>query len=335
MFDFVLILLVAAHLLAVNLAAAGPLVAVVEEWRARRYGDSEGDAAARTLARWSLWGAIVGVTLGLVAMAAVTLLPAMVDGDYLTALKQVPKARWWFTGAEVVFYLACMGAYVGLWTKLANHRVWHRLLAVLASTNLLYHFPALFTILAVVGTRPRLHQQPLTRGLYLQLLGDAEVLSRVVHVCLASFAVAGLALACIGGSRLTLDPPALAEATMKLPRAAMHGARWALACSLLQIPVGIWVLLALPAGQQERVLGGDWLGTLLLGISILAALALLHQLAMLSLGDVTLPRLKLTAALMVAIVLMMTGTLHVSRADKTVPARATLFNAGQARDTVR
>src|SRR4051812_30588488 len=67
--QFVLIILVAVHLLAVNLAGGGPLVAIWLEWRAKCAVDSASwIAAAKTLAVWSLLGAIVGVSLGLIAL---------------------------------------------------------------------------------------------------------------------------------------------------------------------------------------------------------------------------------------------------------------------------
>ncbi len=95
--------------------------------------------------------------------------------------------------------------------------------------------------------------------------------------------------------------------------AAVVGGRIALASTLLQIPLGIWALTTLPSPQQDRVLGGNATCTLLLGSSVLASFALLHQLAMLALGDARRNRLIATTILMTGIILLMTATLQLAR----------------------
>jgi hypothetical protein len=92
---------------------------------------------------------------------------------------------------------------------------------------------------------------------------------------------------------------------------AVSGGRIALAATLLQIPVGLWVLSALP--QQSLLLGSDAVATLLFGGSVLGSLALLHQLAIWSLGDISRRRVWLSTALLCAVVLLMTGALNASR----------------------
>lgn len=306
--DWLLIVLVAVHLLAVNLAAAGPIVAVLAEWRGTRRRQVALDMAAFGLAKWSILAATIGFGLGLLALAALTVWHPGDDSAYFAAIKQVTPGRWWFTGGEIIFYLVCMAGYVLLWRRLARSRFAHRAIAVAAGSNLLYHFPALFTILSLLVDRPELHGRTLDRSLYLKLLFDAETLARVLHVWLASFAVAGMALAWMG-LRLARE-----EDNPDGRMVATFGGCIALVVTLLQVPVGVWVLLTLPEGQQQQTMGGNVVCTALFASSFVTALALMHQLAMLSLGDATKKRIGTASLLMAAVVLLMTATLHLARA---------------------
>jgi hypothetical protein len=307
-FDWFLVVLVAIHLLAVNLAAAGPMVAPLAELRGTRRRLPEFDVAALGLAKCSILAAAIGFGLGLLALAALTIWSPVGESAYFAAIRQVTLSRWWFTGGEILFYFVCMAAYVLLWRRLARFRLAHRAIAVAAGANLLYHFPALFTILSLLVERPELHEKSLDRQLYLKLLFDAETLARVFHVWLASFAVAGVVLAWIGlrATRRQENGDGRAVATF--------GGRVALVVTLLQVPVGVWVSITLPEAQQQRAMGGNVLCTALFGASIIMALALMHQLAMLSLGDATKKRVGLASLLMAGVVLLMTATLHLARA---------------------
>ena len=64
MVDLLFIPLFAAHLLLVNVAAAGPLVCVWLEWWASRRGDRLADEIAHRLARDSTWALALAMLLG-------------------------------------------------------------------------------------------------------------------------------------------------------------------------------------------------------------------------------------------------------------------------------
>jgi uncharacterized membrane protein len=83
--------------------------------------------------------------------------------------------------------------------------------------------------------------------------------------------------------------------------------------TLLQIPVGVWVLMTLPQPQQDRLLGGDAICTSVLAASILLSLALMHQLSLLALGDGSRHRLLKATALMGGVILLMTAALQCAR----------------------
>jgi hypothetical protein len=311
--QLVLIILVAVHLLAVNVAGAGPLVAIWLESRAKKSADSAAWlAAARSLACWSIAVAVLGVALGLVALEM--LLHGSAEGRtgaFAAAIRNVAPDRWWFTGGEIVFYLLCMLGYVVL---LGKSRVWiipRRVLAVAAATNLLYHFPALFTILAIVATRSELIGQSLDKVLFHKLLVDPEVMSRVVHVWLASFAVSGVLTSWIAWRQRTFT--SANELSDETRSQSAIGGRLAIIATLVQVPVGVWVLISLPENQQHRLIGGDWLATTMFGLAIFTSLGLMHHLAMLALRDLSARRVALSAGLISAVVLMMTAALQLAR----------------------
>lgn len=290
--------LLAIHLVAVNLAMAGPLVCVWLDWRESREKDELAGSLGRSLAQACLASILVGVAVG----AALLWWTWQQDlSTFYRTVGKLPAQRWGYLIAEILFYLACMTAYMGLWNRLRTHRLWHRLLAVVAATNLLYHFPPLFVMLSVVSSRPEVAALPYDHQAYLRLWGDAEVLSRVMHHWLASAAVAGAATALLAWRMSQVHN------SNEVRRLVAGGAKIALVASGFQVPVGIWVLMQLPSVGRNALTGGDPLATSLFAASVFAALALLNCLANLACGDIrrgqvagALASLTLTVILMVS-----------------------------------
>jgi hypothetical protein len=97
------------------------------------------------------------------------------------------------------------------------------------------------------------------------------------------------------------------------------GGWWALVPSLLQLPVGLWLLSALPADEQTRLMGSSTIAIVLFVGGVAAALWLINDLAHLSLGEF---RRGLVARAIMAMgltVLLMTAMQAVAR-DRA-PAR--------------
>ena len=107
------------------------------------------------------------------------LLAAALHAEYQWVIRsQVPAARWWFVGAELVFYFACVFGCVLAWRRF-DRRPWVRqLLALAAGTNLLYHFPALFTVIAIVFEQREMAYGTLDHHTYLQVLLTGNALAR-------------------------------------------------------------------------------------------------------------------------------------------------------------
>ena len=77
----------------------------------------------------------------------------------------------------------------------------------------------------------------------------------------------------------------------------LWGGRVARVPTVLQLVVGMLVLLALPERGRDGLLGGDRVGTLLFGLSIVAAIVLMHRLANIAAGDVQRSNLIMSMAL--------------------------------------
>jgi hypothetical protein len=177
------------------------------------------------------------------------------------------------------------------------------LLAIAAALNLLAHFPALFAIISVASTRPPLWSETLDRAGYWRLLLDPEVLSRVVHVWLAAFAVTGVALMILA-KRL-----ARGETNRESYDRLMRRGGWiALASTLLEIPSGLWLAFEMPEHARGALLGNDLWTSGLFAAALVMVFQLLHTLAAVALGDSN-PRLAgRSAAITVLVVILMSTT---------------------------
>ncbi|HEY2759703.1 MAG TPA: hypothetical protein VGI75_03150 [Pirellulales bacterium] len=304
--ESVLITVVAFHLLAANLAGAGPFVAAWADWHGRRRNRLELQFAGLQLIRWSMLAALVGVGLGLVAWIELAYCPPRSQGSFWWLLRRsISTERWWFITDEITFYLVCLSTCAFLCNRLYRHRWLIWLLAVAAGTNLLYHFPPLFTVLAIKFEQ---HDwRLLDHTAFLHQMLAPEAVARILHVWLASFATAGLALAWIGS--LALQPTQIENDPSPHSSVARTGGRWSLWATMLQIPVGVWILFALPDVQGERIMVGN---PIFFG-GIVVALGLMHQLAMLSLGDISRRRLSVATLMLIIAVILMTAALECSR----------------------
>lgn len=325
--QLVIVIAFAAHLLAMNLAMAGPLLCVWLEWRGVRSSDAVSCRLELALARWSVAAFVVGMALGGALLGWLWLAGA---ASYFAALQTLPADRLAFAGAELVFYLVCQGWYCRLarrrWLAVAAaesragsappRRVLSRVLGLAAATNLMYHFPALFAMIAVIRARPELWDHTLDRVLYRSLLLNPEILSRMAHVWLAGLATAGAVLmllaARMGGAAVSLraaagpeDPPLEAGAAAQV---AATGARVALAATLAQMPVGLWVLFELPGPAAAVLWDGDVPGLAMLAGGVALSMVLLQQLAGAAFGDVQAGGALRCCWTMGAVVLLMCGT---------------------------
>jgi len=302
--DLLIIPLHALHLLCVNVAAGGPLVCLWLESKEGR-GDLLAGRAANYLGAAAWWTLLAGAGLG-VAIGSLQWSEAYAELWTITMWK---KVAWGIGEYGFSFLLASM--YV-LWRNYGTRRLrWLRLAVLLLNgTNLLYHFPFLFSVASSIQVAAK-PVSPLTPAEFRQWMLHQDVLARVVHVVLASIAVAGVML--LG---LAMRLKRLGATADEETRVARWGGWIALAPTLAQIPVGLWLITALPAPWQSRVLGGDVAAMVLLGVSVVLTVLLLQDLAAIALGDVQRKFLVRSMLLTVLIVLLMTGVLHRMRPER-------------------
>ena len=294
----VLVLLLALHLLCMNVCSAGPLVCV---WLNRKASPAVAKQCALKLAWASYWalvfGILAGITLGTLAWYS---------GDR-KLVETLPlfrsKVNWGM--AELLCSLAWT---LGYWTWLKRRppigfaaRFAHAGLALLTATNLLYHFPPLMTVMSKVAAGEIEVTSHVNSSAYRALIYTPNVMAHTLHIWIASFAVTGVYIFYLARK---LDNPIPVFVT---------GARISLLATLAQIGSDLWLLVVVPPHKQSLLLGGNLWETGLLLLSMLAAFQLLQLLATLALGDYEDGLPKRIFKMMVVTVVLMSGTLHVLR----------------------
>lgn len=318
--EIAIVFALAAHLLATNVASAAPLASVWLQRRGLRDGDAIADNVGLKLARWAVGLFVLGMLLG---AALLGLLWLQGDQQYFSALRRIPQRRYAYIGIELVFSLVLMVVYAGVWKWGRRRPNWHALLALLAASNTLYHFPPLMVVLARLSEQVDSTVAVLDRETLRHFLMDPQVMARVAHIWIASFAVTGVAV-----MWLALRSVVARDQEPAACRIAIGGSRLALGATLLQAPLGLWVLLTLPDEARSGLLGDDLLGTGLFLASVLVSLALMHVLAGVALGEVTRKAIGRSVLYMAVVVLLMSGTLRRTRVGDA-PRRATV--TGQAK----
>ena len=303
MLQLVFILLMTTHLLAMNIACCGPLFCI---WlRGLRRPTTElRNQLGQTLAWWSLTAFFVGMaTGGLLLLATPTT-------GLTEALYRFPARTYWVAGSELLFTAIFLLAYAISWQKLRERRKMHALLSLLATSNLLYHFPPLMIVLGKLATNPQWTAlESITRKDFLSLMFEGEVLSLSTHFALASIAVAALCLLTI----YARQAPSEEQEIEPEPRLVRTVSITALLVTTLQLPVGIWVLATLSGQARNSLMGGDLTASLLLVGGMLMTFVFLQHLAGVALGDIQPQSLRRVSYLLVVLVLIMTATLRTTR----------------------
>jgi hypothetical protein len=312
-------ILLATHLLLVDVAMIGPLVAAWYDWRGRRMNQPAIVDLGRRLAWCAVAALVGGSVLGGVLLAGRYLF----DERYFRAVAAIPTGRLWFAAVELLFSLVCLLVYAGTWRTWRKARVVHMLVAAAGATNLMMHFPALFAVISIVGSRPALLGRQLERAEFRRLLVDPEVLSRVVHVWLAAAAVTGLAVVWLALRQRSSRNCGEEQLSEELRESAIKGgARLALGATMLQFPVGLWVAFAMPEVAREPLLGGDPAASFLFLGSIGLAMVLVNVLSALVLSsDKTRQTRRATTVVVVLVFLMVTMRLRLAELSTPQPGK--------------
>lgn len=307
MIEIAIVLVLALHLMCVNVAAAGPLVCLGLE-----IGEARGDALAGRTGRYLAHAAVVLFCLGMLLGLVLTWL--IWDDAFRGTLRVLPR-RVAFGVAELVFSLVLMAAHAVWWRRAKQpgpkQRILRCLLPFLSGTNLLYHFPFLFFVISDLAAGGNAGTAPLD-SMFRQLIVTGPMLARFTHFSAAAFAFTGVVL--IGY--------ALRVARHGEPEDAARVASWGgwlgLVPTVAQLPAGIWLLSQLPRDAIGRLMGGHWLDALLFLSSLVLAFLLMHKLAAIATRDADRRTLVQAMCLMFVVIVLMTGVLR-----RTKPPRAT------------
>ncbi len=290
MLTLVFAVILFVHLVSVQLAAAGPLVAM---FLLRSSPPDTGQAAKRLVVQ-SLVALLAAVVTGLFLGWFAT---AMGHRDYTSVMTRYYPRLWWGIW-EIVFSLLVTSV---LWLVLQS-RLQRRagrgtawLLAVATSLNLLYHFPPLLTIVAQEVQTPPLEPlplRPIASAEYRSLLASPAVIAKSLHFVLAAFATTGAWLL-VWGTRRAAGP-------FGDPWIAKRAGMIALVAMLLQMLSGFWLVMQVDFQTRSRLLGGDALATGSLLVGIVSGFYALSALGTLAVGEVTLRVRRHAAALILA-----------------------------------
>ena len=301
MIALVVVILLTFHLLSMNVSSGGPLLCAWLEWRGSRAEDGQSTKLAQAMALWSILLLLVGTAIGVVLV-----LVSMATGDrHLVDVLPLFRHKVGWGVLELICSFVWMGGYWA-WLAWARPRTWatctlHRLVAIASATNLLYHFPPLLTVMARAARGEIRVDGPVTPDIFRTLAFSSNVMAHAVHFALASLAVSALFLTW------------LARRAAQPRQFFVVGARFALVATVLQIPIGIWLLISTSAAAQSRLLGGSAGGTGCFVASMLCAFYLLQTLAMVAVGEATEKLVRRSHWLLLLTVTLMVGTLHFAR----------------------
>ncbi len=305
MIQLSIIVALAFHLLSMNLASALPLMAIVAQTLAHREDPTASLSAAKRCVRIAIHCLLGGILLGFVAAGLMWIAGQRAFFEVLPRFMY--KIHWGI--AELVFSLICLGLYLYSLPPsgpLSRGRQWRLgILAFLSATNLLYHFPPLFTTIRLVSQAPDKFPTQIGAQEFRAIWTNSHAVPMLVHFALASVAASGIYLV----MHLTRSSGSTDSMPSVTRRLIQTSAGLALASTAAQLLVGTWLLLSVPVLSQRRLMGGDLLGTLSLLTSILLAFGLMHHLSAMSFGDLRQQQAKRSMLLLVVIVLAMTATL--------------------------
>lgn len=300
---FLLVLVFSLHLVCMNLAAGGLLVASGVELVAGRDAERAARLSAK-LASHAALGLFAGAALG--GLMLLYFWSANYQDIFLRRLGTRPA----FSLVQVGFSLV-LHTIQWRWTKSSvggKGRYWRAAIAFVSSTNLIYHFPTLFAIVAEIAGTSTPESAVIERKQFYAFLGSGPILSHAAHFFLAALATSGV----IGAIFVRKDP-------------ASHGLRRfctsiALVCTVLQIPVGILVYMTLPAAAQRGLIGDNVPLSVAFLASLASALWLMQSLISQLPSDTPKNRPLWSGAALLLTILLMSGVLWGTRKSRFLPA---------------
>lgn len=264
------------HLLVIAVAAAGPLLCIpLNAKQLNRKDSAERDAywaLGTTLSRHANIALIVGSVFGLIVAA-------LVWNDDFHQRCHILKTRFMWLAVEWVFSCVLLLITHRWWSKRPDGLkpfLFRSLLIVLATTNLLYHFPIIFMLVheipAIVVAELESSGAELSRQQFYEYAFSSSMLARWLHIVISMLMISFAYVAVIA-LRFARDATDVARETAV--RTVSWCARNVLILLFAQIGFGLMALMTME--NSKLVMGGDVMVTALFGGSMCLLLLQMQQ----------------------------------------------------------
>lgn len=264
------------HLLVIAVAAAGPLLCIpLNAKQLNRKDLTERDAywtLGTTLSRHANRALIIGSLFGLIVAG-------IIWNDDFHQRCHVLKSRFMYAGIEWVFSCVLLLITHRWWSKRPDGLksfVFRSLLIVLATTNLLYHFPIIFMLVHEIpdnvvadlvssGTE-------LSRQQFYEYAFSSSMLARWLHIVVSMLMISFAYLAMIS-LRFAGDTNDVARET------AVRIVRWSARNMLIMLfaQIGLGLMALMTMKNSRLVMGGDVMVTALFGGAMCLLLLQIQQ----------------------------------------------------------
>ena len=300
--------LLVGHLLLMQLAGAGPVACMVLEWSAVN-ADPANRAKRTTVGKQLAKDCVLAIIVGsLLALAMVWIATASGERDYSNVISRFYSRVWW-GGWEVATYLFAMLIYWLGWERLSKSAVgrgFHRLVAVFAVTNLLYHFPPLLTVMVDAMNSPEaVPAEPIASAEFRGLIFQTPVLAKTLHFTFAGLAVVGAWLMGQANEDSTIVEQSEDGEVAYVAGPPRLGALLATISIAMQLLIGLWLVVLAPATEQAAIMGKDFVAAGCLGGGVLLSLVALNQSAAVAMGEGKLWQSRMAAGMIGVVVVLM------------------------------
>ncbi|MDI3327934.1 MAG: cytochrome ubiquinol oxidase subunit I [Alicyclobacillaceae bacterium] len=274
-FTVLLVISFVLHILFVLLTVSGAVMSVVTE----AVGVWKRDQRYIRLAEQVLTATSVNKSLAVVLGVAPLLLVSVLYTRFYYPPTVILGGAWLSVIWLLIVGFLLLYAYKFSWNALQNKPVLHLLLGALGALVFLV-VPMIFVATLGLMRRPDLWTQT---NSFLQAISYPTVWPRYLHFIAATLAFGGLLPVGIAwrmerkrSSIPASEVAATGEDEPLNPKwAASYGIRWTAVTLLIQIPLGLLVLFAVPDAVRGHFLGGSVFSTSLLAVAVASVLAAL------------------------------------------------------------
>ena len=295
-----LILIIALHLVCVLTAAGAPLLAFVLHGRKMQRKIPLSSKAGSTLILWSIGALWLGTFLGL-------LIGWLKWDEMFSGKLNVLSNKVFYLVIEWLFSMALLSWMYWWWKKRESVEGWKHvvrsLLPILASLNLLHHFPVFFSALRNVTEEMVKGGRQITGEQFNELAFQSAGISKTLHIAMSAIMISGAMLALICTRAYVLSGT-VKDDWSKLTQWA---ARTTFVTMLIVVPTGVWAIVSMNTGRMDALMGDDSTATACFGIAMCLVLAQMHQWSQIAFGKVEVRKIAQAVTTLITTIILMTA----------------------------